>query len=249
MSESLFTSTYHIDLRDVDFKKELKLSALFSYFQEIANLAASSLGLGIDTLQKGNGLAWVLTKIRVDVDRLPEWGEEITIDTWPLEPGKLNFDRDYIVRDKNGKSIIRAISSWVIIDLKDRKLKRANSLGFSYPTTILERAIEGNFSRLKHTEILEDVYTKSIGYSDIDFNGHLNNSKYVDYIMDCFDVNEHQIYHATSIEVNFVHEALPGDNILLKKSLSHEQNNVYVEGVNEQNHRVIFKANIAISDK
>ncbi|MED4474879.1 acyl-ACP thioesterase domain-containing protein [Oceanobacillus caeni] len=131
MSESLFTSKYHIDLRDVDFKKELKWSALFSYFQEIASLAASDLGLGIDTLQKGNGLAWVLTKIRVDVDRLPSWGEEIIIETWPLEPGKLNFDRDYIVRDQDGKSIIRAISSWVIIDLKERKLKRSKSIPFS----------------------------------------------------------------------------------------------------------------------
>ncbi|WP_068673156.1 acyl-[acyl-carrier-protein] thioesterase [Oceanobacillus sp. Castelsardo] len=246
MSESLFTSKYHIDLRDVDFKKELKLSALFSYFQEIASLAASSLGLGIDTLQKGNGLAWVLTKIRVDVERLPVWGEEITIETWPLEPGKLNFDRDYIVRDKDGKSIIRAISSWVIIDLKDRKLKRSTSVPFTFPTPIVDRAIKDTFRRLKHIEQAETVYTKRIGYSDVDFNGHLNNSKYIDYIMDCFDINNHKKYDVTSIEVDFMHEALPGESIVLKKDVILRGNQVYVGGINEKENRVVFKAMLKV---
>lgn len=249
MSGSLLTSTYHIELRDVDFKKELKLSALFSYFQEIANLAASCLGLGIDTLQKGNGLAWVLTKIRVDVDRLPEWGEEITIDTWPLEPGKLNFDRDYIVRDKNGKSIIRAISSWVIIDLETRKLKRTKSVPFSFPTPIVGRAIKDTFRRLTHNEQAETIYTKTIGYSDVDFNGHLNNSKYIDYIMDCFDINNHEKYVVTSIEVNFMHEALPGESIVLKKDVTLHGNQVYVEGINEKENRFVFKAMLKVEKR
>ncbi|KKE79711.1 thioesterase [Oceanobacillus caeni] len=246
MSESLFTSKYHIDLRDVDFKKELKWSALFSYFQEIASLAASDLGLGIDTLQKGNGLAWVLTKIRVDVDRLPSWGEEIIIETWPLEPGKLNFDRDYIVRDQDGKSIIRAISSWVIIDLKERKLKRSKSIPFSFPTPKVDRAMKDTFSKLKHNEQVETVYTKTIGYSDVDFNGHLNNSKYIDYIMDCFDINDHKKYDVMSIEVNFIHEALPGESILLKKDVTLHDNQVYVEGINEKNNRIVFKAKLKV---
>lgn len=247
---SLFKKDYKISLSDVDFTESLRLSTLFNFFQDAASLASNNLGFGIHTLEKEHGVAWILMRIRVDITRMPMLDEKIIIETWPLEPKKLEFGRDFYVRDQDGNIIIRAVSSWVIMDINKRKLKRTDTIGITYPEKITERAIDCKLGKLKHSGELDVSYKKVIGYSDIDFNGHLNNSKYVDYITDCFSMEEHKTYGVKSIEVNFLNEALPGDEITLYRDTSTIQSNrVYVEGVNETDGRVVFKAAFNVADK
>ncbi|WP_096273919.1 acyl-[acyl-carrier-protein] thioesterase [Paucisalibacillus globulus] len=242
-----YKKNYHIDLNDVDFKKELKLSSLFGYFQDVANLAAENLGVGINQLVENYGVAFVLMRIRIDIIRNLEFDEEITIETWPLKPGKLEFERDYIVYDQSGEAIARAVSVWVIMDLKRRRLKRSEAINLEYPELITEKAIDVDLGKLKASENLETVYHKTIGYSDIDFNGHLNNSRYVDFIMDCFPLEEHQNYYTSSIEVNYLNEALPGDTLILRKDVSQlEDNLVYVEGIRAEDDKTVFRSQVRI---
>jgi len=251
MTESiLYKRAYHIDLRDVDFRKQLKLSMLFSYFQDVASFAAYELGVGITELAENNGIAWILMRIRVEIERMPVWNEEITIETWPQEPGKLEIERDFIVRDSEGKIIVRAVSAWVLMDLKERKLKRTSVISLTYPSVIEERAIVHKLKKLESISELETAYEKVIGYSDIDFNGHLNNSRYIDYIMDCFSLDEHNQYETKAIEVNFNREALPGDTIVLQKSTQLlEDRQVFIEGMNKEDEKAIFKAKVDVDDR
>src|SRR5699024_3303402 len=81
---SVFKREYHIDLRDVDFKRRLKFSTLFSYFQDIGSLASEDLGFGIETLRENFGVTWILTRMRVNIIRHPGLNEDITIETWAL---------------------------------------------------------------------------------------------------------------------------------------------------------------------
>ena len=246
----LYKKKYHVDLSDVDFTKKLKLSTLFNYFQDIASEAASNLGVGINVLEKEYGILWILMRIRVDIERLPEWDEEITIETWPMPPKRLEFERDYLVKDRDGNIIIRAVSAWVIMDKKERKLKRSDSIPFHYPEIIEERAIDCKLGKVKSNGETEVAYKKVIGYSDVDFNGHLNNSRYVDYMMDCFAMEDHERSTIQSIEVNFTNEALPGETIILLKDTSAvESNQVYIEGLNEKNEKTVFKAKLEIKLK
>lgn len=240
----------HIDLRDVDFNKKVKLSSIFSYFQDIASAASDDLGYGIEELQQKFNVAWVLNRIRVEIIRYPKWDEKVTIETWPLEPNRIQFERDYFVRDKEGNSIIKAVSSWLIMGLDDRKLKRSETIGIQYPEIIKERAIDYQLRKLQTPNQLELAYKKTIGYSDVDFNGHLNNSKYVDYIMDCFPVSDHEKYDVKAIEVNFMQEALPGDIITLYKDLSKFKDQIIlIEGMNEEKNKIVFRAKVEIKEK
>jgi medium-chain acyl-[acyl-carrier-protein] hydrolase len=245
---SVYKGKYHIDLRDVDFTKKLKLSTLFSYFQDTASLASVDLGFGIETLEKKHGVAWILTRICVEIERYPMWDEVITIETWPLEPGKVEFDRDFFVKDSSGEIIIRAVSKWVIMDITERKIKRSEVIGIHYPEKRTERAIEGKLGKLKDFGQLEVAYNKVIGYSDIDFNGHLNNSKYVDYIMDFFQVEDHKNHTIRTIDLNFIQEALPGDSITLYRDTSRlNENLIYIEGVSLTDNSVVFKSRVTFN--
>jgi len=224
---------YTIGISDVDFLQTLKISSLFGYFQEIASFHANNLGIGLDAISSKHNVTWVLVKIKVEIDQFPLWNDEIIIQTWPLKPKRFEFERNYIVKDSNGNVIIRAISSWVIMDLETRELQKAELIEVDYPNFIENKAIDGKLGKLKPFGEPKVVYKKTIGYSDIDMNGHLTNSKYIDYIMDCFPCEGHKKYKVRTIQVSYVNEALPGETITLSSDISSfDSNSIYIEGIN-----------------
>lgn len=243
--EAVYRNTYTIGYSDVDFLKCLKCSKLFEYFQDTASEDVKRLGAGVDTLAEEYSAAWILTRIRVEFARTPELNESITVATWPHPPGKLEFERDFLVCGRDGDAIIRAASTWVLIDTKTRELKRSDYIRMEYPDFIAEHALDSQPGKLRPSGKPEPVYRKVVGYSDVDFNGHINNSRYIDYIMDCFPVESHRQYMLKAIEVNYIKEAFPGDTLLLCREIPDDgDGTVYIEGVNEEDGKPCFKARI-----
>jgi len=246
-NSTVFFEEYAVGLNDVDFRRRLKLSALFNYFQDIANLAAEALGVGMERVEQEFGVAWILTKVRVDLTRQPDWDEVLTIETWPQAPGKIDFERDYLVKDREGQVVAAAVSQWVIMDIGQRKLRRASHIPLVLPEVRSARAIDGQWGKLQPAGDLEVAYQRVIGYSDIDVNGHLNNCKYIDFIMDCLPMEVHRDHRVTRIEVNFVHEALPGDTVALyREAIPANHDLRYIEGVNTDSGEVVFRAQLEL---
>jgi acyl-ACP thioesterase len=247
---SVYRKKYVIGINEVDFTQKLKQSALFGYFQDIASHAVLNLNIGINELIERFHVTWVLVRIRADIVRNPGWNEEITLETWPQEPGRLEFERDFLVTDGQGNVIIRAVSTWVIMDVDTREVKKSELIHFKYPSFKKERAMDCRLGRLKPSGTPEAAYKRIIGYSDVDMNGHLNNSKYVDFIMDCFTVENHRQYEVRSIEVNYLSEALPGETLVLRRELSEiNANHIYIDGVNEAGDKTVFRARLEIGPR
>jgi len=244
-----FKRQYHIGFSDVDFAKRLKLSSLFLYFQDAAGHAAESLGGGIDFLKEKYSVTWVIVRIRVNIDRIPGWDEKVTVETWHHEPGRFEFERDYIVRDEEGNIIIRAVSSWVLMDIETRHIQKSDIVSFPPSSFDGERAVDCRLGKLKPFGQLKKVYNKTVGYSDVDVNGHLNNARYIDFIMDCFDMEIHRKFVVRSIEVNFVNEAVPGETLTFYKDVSAmDSGMVYIEGIDEEKGSTVFKALVKIGE-
>lgn len=244
---SIYKKKYHVDYGDSDYYKKLKLSSLFNYLQDVASLHSENLGIGINDIGQKHSVAWVMVRILVDVERMPNWNEDIIVETWPNEPKKLEFERDFIVRDQKGNVLVRAISSWVIMDIEKREIRKTELIRIAYPPFAKERAICKRMGKLKPNGELKYVYNKQIGYSDIDINGHLNNSKYIDYITDCFSMEKHGEYIVKSVQVSYISEALAGETIAFYKDISRlESGALYVEGTDEIGDKVYFKACITI---
>lgn len=248
MNDAIYTKNYLIEHRDTDFNQKLKLSNIFLYLQDIGTLQAMEFGVGREDLEPLN-VIWVLVNTKLELYKHPKFNETITVKTWPQHMGKLEFERDYIIYDSNNNILAKAISSWVLIDIVNRKLKRSNILNTTLPSANIEKALDFSFQKLKSSGNLELVYKKMVRYSDIDINQHLNNTKYIDYIMDCFPLEFHKSFNIKSIEVNFLHEALPGDMISVYKDSNYQnddKNKIYIEGINETNNKTAFKCILEI---
>lgn len=236
---------YKITFNDIDFRKKIKLSTIFNYFQEIGDLHSQKTGGSTTLLQQEYGLTWVLTRIKVDIDRYPTWNEEIILETWFHKPKKYQIQRDFVIKDLDGNIIIKAISSWIIFDIEERKMKSIDSFETEFLDYLEDKAIDCNLKKIRPIEEVDIVYKRLIGCSDIDANKHLNNSKYIDFIIDCFSMDELEKHYAKSIQVDYLNEALPGDTIVFYKNI--DLHNVYIEGVNESNNNVIFRSTIDIA--
>lgn len=247
IAETLYMNDYIIGYRDVDFNKNLRLSALFGYFQDTASMNVERLGIGVDTIAEKYSVAWVLTKILVEINRIPVWNEKITVETWPHEPKKYEFDRDFRVRDEEGNIIVSAISNWVLLDINTREIKKSDIISYPAISFIEERAIDSRIRKIKPSGQLEAVYRKVIGYSDTDVNGHINNAKYIDYIMDCFSMEAHKKHKVKSIQVNYIKEVFPGDALILFRDISRAGSKlIYIEGINEADQKPAFSAELII---
>lgn len=242
-----YKKNYQVVYGDSDFYKKLKLSSLFNYFQDVASSHAANSGLSVEGLQQEHGVTWVLVKILLKMDRFPNLNEEISVETWPLEPKKLEYERDFIVRDMKGNILAKAISSWVIVGTEKREIQKTELFPGKLKSFVQERALDQRLSRIKPCGELLPVYKKTIGYSDIDINGHLNNSKYIDYITDCFSIDKHGKYTVDTIQVNYTSEAVAGETIAFYKDISGlDSGAVYVEGVDESEGKTYFKAAITL---
>jgi acyl-ACP thioesterase len=213
----IYESNYTIPNRDVDFMKRLKLGALFGYIQDISSLHSENIGTGVAHLANDLGVAWVLMRMRVDILRAPMLYEEIKLSTWPQPTGKALYDRDFTIAAADGEIIVRGSSVWILMDLEKRELVKGNILKYAdveFPTT---RALTEKLGRIHMPKGARRVFDHEVHYSDIDYNGHMNNTKYVDIVMDGVGVDVLRDYEPASIEVNYSNEIHPGEILTLYK--------------------------------
>ena len=236
----IYKMSRYVTDSDVDFERRQKISSMFGMFQDIAALHASNLGADVKWLRKKLNLAWILMRIRVEIDRYPTLAQEVVVETWPQKPKAL-YDRDYMIRDSDGNSLVRAASTWVIMDLHTREIKRDQFLDYFGLEMKKERALEKGVARMKPQGDATLAYKKEIKFSDIDYNVHVNNTKYVDYIMDVFSKEEHKSHIIKAIEVHYNNEIGFGEVIKMRRKKASD-NTDYIDGVRETDGTSVFNA-------
>ena len=218
-----FTKTFRIGSFDTDLNGRVKLTSICNYLQEIAGMHADALNWGIDKLMKQN-LSWVLTRLKVKVIDYPKWTDEITVETWPTGIEGLFGNRDFRILDKEGNTIILASSSWLIINIKTKRPTRPHSIidvtKFDNTEKVFETSLQKLITDVEKTPILNiDVH-----FSDIDINQHVNNVKYIKWIIDSCPIEKLSSELIDELEINFLHEAKYNDPLSIYNNCSNNEN-------------------------
>jgi len=189
---------------DVDIRFELKVSAIFRYFQDVALLATESLGVDSISLAKRN-IDWVITRMDVEINRLPKCDEKITIHTYPGKDLAMLYPRYFYVTDEKGNVIIRSSSIWALIDNTTRKVIVDRDVISKLPAEMYgnELLLPGKIAIPENKELIEK---RKIHYSDLDFNNHMNNVRYVELISDIHDSDFYKKYRPSFISLNYMKE-------------------------------------------
>ncbi len=170
---------------EAGISNHVTLPTLCNYMQEAAGISAARLGWGIQALQ-AEGLTWMLSRLRVSVTRYVPWGETVTVRTWPSgTKGRLIAKRRFLGFDEKGAELFRASSEWLYVNLAAQKIAKlpetfadlvpAGTPDFELPD------IGGKFAHLPSVEGSADILTR---HSDLDFNDHVNNVHYVEWMLE-----------------------------------------------------------------
>lgn len=227
---------------EVDYNKKTKLNSLFNYMQEAAFNHACGFGAGYESLNE-HGFLWVLSRVKIQVIRYPEWGEKINLETWPKGINRLFALRDFVFQDESNEKIALATSAWLVLDSKSMKPQKVQTLPFTLPDNEGRYALNEELEKLKIQNKFEIEREKTAAYSDIDVNHHVNNAKYVEWIMDCFPEEYYIRRHLKSLQLNFISQTRLGDSVTLKRGIYNENINIsYVEGVNNESSNIVFQS-------
>ena len=75
----------------------------------------------------------------------------------------------------------------------------------------------------------QKTFTREAQFSEIDLNGHVNNTRYLDWFDDLFDLDFHKEHAWRSVQVNFHNEIRPGEKVEIR--LSSKGDAFFAEGV------------------
>ena len=167
---------------DADFR--LKPTSFMDMAQEMAYLAANEKGFGYDALME-KGTVWVLSRMNIKFLKYPEWRDEVIMTTWHKGPSGPFFLRDFILASAESGPLVRATSSWVVMDVNSRRLCRAKGI-VGGDTSCPVHAVETPAGKVILTKGIEpeNVGSHVVRYSDVDLLGHTNNARYVVWAMD-----------------------------------------------------------------
>lgn len=174
-----------------DYNRKLRLKSLMSFFQEISIAHTEQLGNGrAKTLDKG--FLWIIIAEKFKIFRLPEYDETIEIVSYPGTTMHFFMPRYFDIYDEKGNLIIKASSMWALIDQNERSFVDPEEnniifnggekgdelpLPFKIPVPNLTKSSKGK-----------------VNFSDVDLNGHLNNTSYINKALDLID-NKYLISH------------------------------------------------------
>lgn len=200
----MYSFTSNIRFSEVDSDKTLTLTSLINYFQDCTIFDSESLHAGFEILEPMHK-CWVLSSWQVVIHRLPKFGETVLVGTWPYGFTNLSGDRNFILQNEKGETLVVANSFWVFTDTETgRPSKLDPDYVKLYP---IEPPYDMDYAPRKIA--LPTDYTEepvfSVTKHHLDTNHHVNNAQYIrmaeDYLPEDFSVGEFRAEYRKSAKL------------------------------------------------
>ena len=177
--EPIYRQKFTLNDSAVDCFGYLRPSMLLFYAQEVAGRHCNLLSVDWDTLAE-RGLFWAVIRQKVQITRLPHSGETIQVETWPMPTTKVCYPRSTVAYDEDGHELFRAISMWVLMDVNTRAMILPGKSGVTVNGMLTgsELALPGSLA----VRDLAQCVSRRVGYPDLDRNGHMNNTRYLEWM-------------------------------------------------------------------
>ena len=237
----LFSQKHTLTALHVNRFGRLKLSALLHFAQAAAEAHCQELSLGWDILHKQN-LFWAVVRHKVQIFRLPILGETLTIKTWPMPTTRTAYPRACAGYDEKGNELFRCISLWVLMDCNTRAMVLPGKSG-----VYVEGMLTGS-ELAPPASLMPQPYTsqtvRQVTFSQLDRNGHMNNTKYLDWVEDLLGSDFHRQHTPKELTICYLNEATEGQTIALHYNLQ-DGPCLRTEGTSgDQNTQRIFAAQV-----
>lgn len=205
MKGKQYSQQYRVDYSDIEKNNSMKPAKVVDRFQSLAMAHSNDIGYDLRWFEKED-MGWILLYWHIQMRRLPEEGENLTISTWTKPYKRAQAQRDFDAVDENGEQIIYAASRWVLMNtIKRRPAKMPDSFFDAYVYDDCRPLSEEDFKMpVPEESALTAERDILITRRDTDTNGHANNLVYVEWAFD--DVSDEIYEKGTAVDMRVMYK-------------------------------------------
>jgi medium-chain acyl-[acyl-carrier-protein] hydrolase len=225
MNEELvneYVRQVRVPIYDVGPQHLLKYGSILRLVQETSEQHVDLLHVSYEELRREAGLVFFIISTRLKITRLPTHNEMLTIKTHPRGRSGAQFYRDFKFYDEGGVLLIDVMQTSVLADIESRKVQRPQILQKYSPFKDFQVDAEEKLERIQIPETLPRAGERTVLYSDLDSNGHMNNAVYGDVAWD-FVPQELQDRIPARMQITYLGEVSLGEKMEIYSAQTGEQ--------------------------
>ena len=221
MREDVYGYKSSINVYNVDMNRKARPAGLLREMQECGSRQMADQKPSYDELLD-KGQALMLSRLDMIIPQEVLLDEEIEVFTWPCPSARATFLRNYLVR-KKGETAAMISSQWTLVNSETRKIMKVDEVDFSnYTMDEYVDVMPGSKFKISREDgetiaASEPVGIKNVKLSDVDYNGHMNNTNYVDMLCDYIPELEAGTHRVPVMRIHFSTEAPLGETIEIKR--------------------------------
>lgn len=242
-ADMTFNDEMKLHFCQCDIHSNLNFSELLRLTTDTAVEDYHQRGLSFGFLAK-NHIAILLSRIAFRFHKIPKANDVITISTWEEKPQPLQLTRAYEIKLSDGTSLVSGSGSWLIVDYDTHRIIRPKDFTLRKEPERKEQHDCMDAGKISIPESLMELGQRPICYSDIDANGHMNNSRYGSFAVDCLP-ESYQQKNFTDFRMNYSKEAMKGEMINLFGAFDDTAKKITVVG--KQNGNTCFESELFYS--
>lgn len=216
-NSGIFTTEHFLTAAECDAEGRMPLTTLVERIIESATCHANALGIGYADLIKMD-LAWVLSRVSVEIVRMPAINESYVMNTWIESTNRLFSERCFSITSPDGSVFVNARTTWAAICVTSRRAANPGVFGDMMfpqnppvcPVTPAKRTLP------LPADTDSEAYT--FRYCDIDFNRHVNTVRYVGLIVDRWSLGWYDTHYVARFDIAFHRECHFGDTVDVRTS-------------------------------
>ncbi len=212
--ENYFENQFELRYFEMNKFGEASATTILTLLEETAADHCHSINHSLYDLEKQN-IGWVLISGIMKMDRYPRYKEKITIRTWLSSYSTVKGIRENIICDEAGNIIGRAKGLWVFFDINRRRpieiFDAIRERWSFYSEEVLNHDIT---KKIESNDFSGHVKEFKVNRFDVDTNQHVNNIRYLQWLMESVSDEIIDNFYLHSIDGRFIAEAQLGDSII-----------------------------------
>lgn len=203
----MYSFTTRVRYSEVDSSLQMSYHSIINYFQDCSIFHSEDLDIGVAFLKKEHRV-WLLNSWQIQINRFPQLGETLQVNTWPYDFKSMFGYRNFTLTDKEQNPLVVANSVWVYADTDTGRPTKPDPsyvtrypMDPPYPMEYAPRKIELPEDSIAAPPII-------VSASHLDSNNHVNNGQYVSMAAALLPRNDYK-----TLRVEYKKAAQQGDMI------------------------------------